>query len=252
MKGKLPKIFNLVKMRLKPKDRPGIVFDVITNNTLPDFSKTLREKSNKASIDDDKSIGMIFYSSVWYEFREFGLLVKINDLTTSKDTRGLIRTLPTSASEVRISVFGNDGYLVDSHDYPLDIEANSNLLTKKDKDSTFRKIVFGDFMMVSAYIYDAVEEKQFNMESVDTGMRLKPSAFIRVGDTVRYEAITDIAAHSINSRTYTKPEEPSGIRKKEHDVRGHWRHYPSGAKVWVRAHRRGDPSLGSVTKVITI
>ena len=35
---------------------------------------------------------------------------------------------------------------------------------------------------------------------------------------------------------------------REHSVRGHWRMCLSGKKTWVREHRRGDPSLGIITK----
>jgi hypothetical protein len=33
-----------------------------------------------------------------------------------------------------------------------------------------------------------------------------------------------------------------------HEVRGHWRCYRSGNRVWVRAHKRGSKELGEVTK----
>jgi hypothetical protein len=71
----------------------------------------------------------------------------------------------------------------------------------------------------------------------------------RVGDTVRYVPLTQ--------ETYTRTrdemhsDEPA-YRKREHDVRGHWRTYRSGRRVWVREHTRGDASLGRVTRVITI
>lgn len=38
-------------------------------------------------------------------------------------------------------------------------------------------------------------------------------------------------------------KEPTGVRRCEHDVKGHWRTLP-GRKVWVRNHTRGDKSLG--------
>ena len=36
-------------------------------------------------------------------------------------------------------------------------------------------------------------------------------------------------------------------RRRDHSVRGHWRKYKSGKKIWIEAHRRGDPDLGTVT-----
>lgn len=42
--------------------------------------------------------------------------------------------------------------------------------------------------------------------------------------------------------------EPTGIRKREHDVRQHFRTLADGRRVRVRAHQRGDASLGRVEK----
>jgi hypothetical protein len=37
------------------------------------------------------------------------------------------------------------------------------------------------------------------------------------------------------------------VRHREHTVRRHLRHYRDGKAVWVKEHKRGDPSLGSTT-----
>jgi len=39
------------------------------------------------------------------------------------------------------------------------------------------------------------------------------------------------------------------IRRRDHAVRGHWRTLKNGKRVWVKAHRRGDEALGTVTAV---
>lgn len=41
-------------------------------------------------------------------------------------------------------------------------------------------------------------------------------------------------------------EEREKIRKRQHDVAGHWRHYKNGRRVWIKSHKRGDPTLGVV------
>jgi hypothetical protein len=38
---------------------------------------------------------------------------------------------------------------------------------------------------------------------------------------------------------------PPGTPKGEHGVRGHWRQYQSGLRVWVREHRRGEGPVKS-------
>lgn len=42
------------------------------------------------------------------------------------------------------------------------------------------------------------------------------------------------------------------IRRRRHAVRGHWRTYPSGARVWVDAHERGDADLGRSSRVVEL
>jgi hypothetical protein len=41
-------------------------------------------------------------------------------------------------------------------------------------------------------------------------------------------------------RLFRRASEPTGITRGEHDVRGHYRTYRSGLKVWVRDHKRGS------------
>lgn len=88
--------------------------------------------------------------------------------------------------------------------------------------------------------------------SVNTLTRNAPSAYSREGDTLRFVRLPDLASAAglSRQRDYERPAEPSGIRMREHDVRGHWRTYASGVRVWVRPHTRGDPDLGRVTRVI--
>lgn len=87
--------------------------------------------------------------------------------------------------------------------------------------------------------------------SVNTHDRNKASGFVRVGDTIRYDYLEDLASQSGNDalRGYVRPEVSSGIRKREHQVRGHVR-IRNGRTIWVRSHKRGDAELGRVTRVI--
>ena len=117
---------------------------------------------------------------------------------------------------------------------------------------------FSDWQKVAAaaYIRGALVLASYTEQSADvsvlTGERKPPVSFAREGDSLRYARITDLCTASglIRQRGYEPPSEPSGIRLREHDVRGHWRTFSTGVRVWVRAHKRGDPSLGRVTRVI--
>ena len=89
--------------------------------------------------------------------------------------------------------------------------------------------------------------------SVNTLTRNRPRAFCREGDSLRFSPLESLAsaAGQHRQRGYVRPDEASGIRMREHDVRGHWRTFPSGVRVWVRPHKRGDAELGQVKRVLT-
>ena len=63
---------------------------------------------------------------------------------------------------------------------------------------------------------------------------------------MEYKTLTiDVTKGTTGLLDQTGGEGPS---KRLHDVRGHWRTYRSGKRVWIRAHLRGDESLGIVQK----
>jgi len=111
--------------------------------------------------------------------------------------------------------------------------------------------------VVKAQFYQAVTSLHLYTEreadvSVNTLTRNAPSAFLRQGETLRFVRAESLAsaAGQARQRNYERSADPSGIRMREHDVRGHWRTFPSGVRVWVKPHKRGDPDLGRVTRVI--
>lgn len=86
--------------------------------------------------------------------------------------------------------------------------------------------------------------------SIFTAQRNKASVYYREGNEVKLKRIFDMKR--LPAPEYRSPEPGlSGIKKKQHDVIGHWRTYKSGVKVYVKPHKRGDATLGIVTKLIT-
>lgn len=69
----------------------------------------------------------------------------------------------------------------------------------------------------------------------------RPILWVPKGDTIKYVRAPFRAP--VQARDVQTGEV---IRKREHAVRGFWRTLRSGNKVWVRAHTRGDPALGTV------
>lgn len=104
------------------------------------------------------------------------------------------------------------------------------------------QIMFGLHLMTQA--------RRNKRESVFTAQKNKASVYYKEGDVVKWKRIWDM--RRLPSPEYVRPEPgSSGIKKKQHDVIGHYRRYKNGAKVWVTPHKRGNPELGIVTKLIT-
>jgi len=51
-----------------------------------------------------------------------------------------------------------------------------------------------------------------------------------------------------SARKVYEKSEPTGIKHRDHEVRRHLRNYKNGKTAWVREHRRGDKSIGTVNK----
>lgn len=132
-----------------------------------------------------------------------------------------------------------DSWSVDIHPERIH-ESRSTLSPPQDEDLS--KILFALMLMTRAR-----DEKS---NSILTMNRNKVSVHYRKGDTISFTRLMDLG--KLPDPNYEPPEPgSSGIKKKEHDVIGHWRTYKSGVRVWVNPHRRGDPELGKVTKVIS-
>lgn len=103
-------------------------------------------------------------------------------------------------------------------------------------------------LKATLYMMHLVTESADSKKSVFTGQKNKCSLYELSQDEVKYVSVRK--PKRIPSDEYVAPEAgSSGIKMREHDVHGHWRHYKNGAKVWVRPHKRGDPNLGKITKI---
>lgn len=73
------------------------------------------------------------------------------------------------------------------------------------------------------------------------------------GDGYTYARLKDFAqSKKINGSENLKTAlKKNGVRVRDHPVRGHWRNLGQGRRIWVRSHRRGDASLGSVSRMIS-
>lgn len=68
----------------------------------------------------------------------------------------------------------------------------------------------------------------------------------RIGDTMRYQRVYD---YGNVTRGKAGPLGHTRAEPIEHSVRGFWRQFKNGNKVWVRPHTRGNPEVGHLTTI---
>lgn len=213
---RLPPIFTkLLKKVQNKKDPPHIIINV-------DYNQVKREHER------DPIYGFVeFYSTFWIEVFNEGFLCNFDSETFT----------------LLIGHFNKDAEAVELFSHKVDQDSlNSREFLPKHQRSSL------DLVLVIMGIL--TKHRAGKKTSVFTASRNKGSVFYAEGDVTKFKRIFDFK--KLPAPEYKRPEPgSSGIRKKEHDVIGHWRHYPSGAKVWVKPHKRGDPSLGRVTSVFS-
>lgn len=88
-----------------------------------------------------------------------------------------------------------------------------------------------------------------NQSFTRTVYRPSQGAILYRSKRLPYLGYNDITIEVPNKRTivrYVRKFLDIMIRKRAHKVRGHWRHYKTGERVWIDEHQRGDASLGYV------
>lgn len=91
---------------------------------------------------------------------------------------------------------------------------NFDWIIKTPRESASRRYKFGKFRKGNAHIELAIDLPKWQ------GITILPKGFSSMNESSR----------------------------RQHSVRGHWRKYQDGRRVWINAHLRGDPKLGVITK----
>jgi hypothetical protein len=213
---KLPPIFGKARSHIARSDTPAVLFQ---------FSKEHIDAARKQIADLKDEVPLFTYAHCWMETPFLGILAYCPD-----DQR------------VNVRAWNRNGKLVGNFSF---CEFTDRGLT--DLETVIKAQYFQAAFTLHIHTESAAEV------SVNTLSRNAPRAYRKEGNTLRFVPIADLAtaAGHARQRDYVRPDEPSGIRMREHDVRGHWRTFPSGARVWVKPHRRGDPELGRVTRVVS-
>lgn len=209
----LPPIFAKVRFRLPKADVPAVLFR---------FTKAHIDEARASIASLTGEIPLYTYAHCWLETPYLGILAYAPDET-----------------RVHVRSWNRDGKHPTSFSFSDFTERGLSDLETIVKAQYFQ----------AAYTLHLYTERAAEV-SANTSTRNAPSAYAREGDTLKFARMADLASAAGQARGYERPAEPSGIRMREHDVRGHWRTFRSGVRVWVRPHKRGDAELGRVTRVV--
>ncbi|WP_296763786.1 hypothetical protein [Sediminimonas sp.] len=212
---RLPPIFAKVRFRLRPADVPPVVFR-FSKQHINDARETIQRMWDE--------VPLYTYSHCWMETPYLGIMAYCPDEEC-----------------VHVRAWNKNGKHATKFQFRSFDEGGLSDMEKVVKAQYFQ----------AAYALHLYTERAAEV-SVNTLSRNSPSAHRREGDTLRYAQLDDLASAAGQSRQrgYARPCEVSGIKMREHDVRGHWRTYPSGVRVWVKPHKRGDVGLGRVQRVM--
>ena len=218
----LPPIFAKARFQMPADMLPAVLFQM-TSDREAEADRIIAE-------NDQRDTRIEHFGRWWVESREMAILSTLTDET-----------------EHTLVVWGRRSGRQTPFKF-CDSDLSADAYHQKFTD--WQKLAVAQYvraaLVLASYTDDHAEV------SVLTGTRNSPSAWERQGDSLRYVPVSSLRSLSgiARQRAYEPPAEPSGIKMREHDVRGHWRTYSTGVRVWVRPHKRGDAEIGRVTRVI--
>ncbi len=223
MNSKLPPIFANARFKMPTDMLPAVVFHM-TRDREAVADRIIAE-------NDRRDTRIEHFGRWWVESQHIGILSVLTDETEHALTVWGKRSGRQQAFQFRDSDLSADAY--------------------HQRFADWQKLAIAQYVR-AALVLASYTERSADMSAL-TGTRNAPGAWERQGDSMRYVPVHSLRTLSgiHRARDYERPDEPSGIRMREHDVRGHWRTYSTGVRVWVRSHKRGDPEIGRVTRVIT-
>ena len=222
MTRNLPPIFAKARFQMPADMLPAVVFQMSREREA--------EADRIIAENDERDTRIEHFGRWWVECRDMAILATLTDET-----------------EHALTVWGRrSGRQAPFKFCDSDLSADAY----HQRFTDWQKLAIAQYVR-AALVLASYTEAQADV-SVLTGTRKSPGAWERQGDSLRYVPVQSLRTLSglHRVRDYARPDEPSGIRMREHDVRGHWRTYSTGIRVWVRAHKRGDAELGRVTRVI--
>ncbi|MCG7629017.1 hypothetical protein MHM88_14495 [Epibacterium sp. MM17-32] len=220
----LPKVFAKHRFSISKSQQPYLVFHLQRQEHV-----ALTE--NIHSLADEGHVAIQYFPSWWVEIDQgWGLHCRCDDDKVNTldlyDPRGLRHSTDFVSREM-------ETYVREKEQSPSGLNLNTLARSLFLEASTALHLRLEGAPRISTY----------------TGVTNEKAISVRVGDTMKFVPFSRLATAPV-SQAPRREEGASGIRKREHVVRGHWRQYRSGVRVWVNAHRRGDPALGTTTRIV--
>lgn len=106
-------------------------------------------------------------------------------------------------------------------------------------------VLVGDARFIIA-LFGLINAEITRHEQVEPDSKLIYTQFGKRIPRNSYKVLhVDLSDNQVRKRYKSKY---TGIKKRQHERRGHWRHFKNGKKTWIRNCLAGDPNLGFVSK----
>lgn len=242
----LPRLFQKIRFKIPANIRPSVLID-LSHDPFDEVDDMVA--AQHVANGENYTLEIRFWKNFWIE-----LPMSRNEDPRRRHLRfGMHCVLDDGKSEfedIRITVYNHDGYSRGT------LVAGDYFGKPLPPNPTNEQIAYDGLAMGLAYQlhYLSLRRKAMVVPGYTPPTdRAEPRYHGIVGDTFRYERVSAHAmAEFVHQRDSKRESHKTDIKKRDHEVVGHWRQYKSGKRVFVRGHRRGDPALGTVTKVYKV
>lgn len=252
----LPRIFEKVRFSIAPNLRPNVILN-LSSDTYSVVDAEIRNFYEK-NPGKNFQLSLRFWTNFWFE----SVLSKVSGYN-GKPTRKWAAHCyapadATDFGQLTVTIFNNDG------EHRGKFQMKDYWFGLSDRPEFMDEIMSGEqkayeglaaALAYALHFYSARTDETVNVIS-EYGAPLSDNdvqVYGKIGDTFRYERLKMDRVR----RLYAKLPEPAiapdndgpAYHKRQHEVIGHWRQYKSGRRVFIHAHKRGNPELGVITKI---
>lgn len=219
MTEKLPKRFRRLKLSIPANKRPDVLFFGLED----EFNSAIAAWNS-----DGFQYYDIVFESIWFEVSNPNAALLIHCISEEEFEVWYYYPNNDKATKYRFSIYDGGG------------------ITDMDQGKIYEGAIacLVAVSNLSKLSFDVVRKFPARGDA--------PPVMVK-GDGYTYSSLKEFSkAHKVEHQEPLKQAVliSANVRVRNHPVRGHWRTLKSGRLVWVRAHRRGDASLGVITRVV--